>query len=426
MTVIRTSSARSSGIGEVLLERQPEERDPVRHGDPVRAVLGPRDALVEPVQAIVRAPGRSRGAGPRGLVVDDDRDLVEGARGTAAGSPPGRGRRARANGTWRVERWRADRAPRRRLGMAPPILGRVDAVSPDARRGATGVRRPRRAGRPDPLPRLGRTSGDARHDGLLLIHGLSATAWTWAPVARRLTASRHVVAMDLRGHGLSDARPTEGYDARTLAEDVRRGRRGFWALEDGGTGSSSPGTASARSLRRGPPRRSATPARASSSSTAAGSRSRRRPASTSTSSSAGSTSRPRSCARWRRFSRTARRSTRRRGTPTRSGPPGRPSSRRTRVGSSRRRGRTRSRRSVRAMFAYDPLATILAVEAPVVAVLAGDDEVGSRRRALSEVSVARQAAGKSAIAVTGSGRDGHNLMRYRPDLVCSAILSVGR
>jgi hypothetical protein len=78
------------------------------------------------------------------------------------------------------------------------------------------------------------------------------------------------------------------------------------------------------------------------------------------------------------------------------------------------------------MFAYDPLDTIPAIEAPVVAVLAGDDEVGSRRRALKEVSEARQAAGKSAIALTGSGRDGHNLMRYRPDLVCSAILSVGR
>ena len=61
---------------------------------------------------------------------------------------------------------------------------------------------------------------------LLLIHGLSATAWTWAPVARRLTASRRVVAMDLRGHGLSDA-PTEGYDAADARRGRARRRRGF-------------------------------------------------------------------------------------------------------------------------------------------------------------------------------------------------------
>jgi pimeloyl-ACP methyl ester carboxylesterase len=54
---------------------------------------------------------------------------------------------------------------------------------------------------------------------VLLVHGLAATAWAWTPVARRLRAARHVVAMDLRGHGLSDA-PTQGYDEASLAEDV--------------------------------------------------------------------------------------------------------------------------------------------------------------------------------------------------------------
>ena len=54
---------------------------------------------------------------------------------------------------------------------------------------------------------------------VLLIHGLSATAWSWAPVARRLASVRHVVAMDLRGHGISDA-PTHGYDPDTLTEDA--------------------------------------------------------------------------------------------------------------------------------------------------------------------------------------------------------------
>lgn len=55
--------------------------------------------------------------------------------------------------------------------------------------------------------------------GVLLVHGLSNTAWSWAPVARRLAAERHVAAMDLRGHGLSDA-PTDQYGADVLAGDV--------------------------------------------------------------------------------------------------------------------------------------------------------------------------------------------------------------
>ena len=55
--------------------------------------------------------------------------------------------------------------------------------------------------------------------GILLIHGLARTAWSWAPVARRLRADARVAAMDLRGHGLSDA-PTDGYDPDQLAEDA--------------------------------------------------------------------------------------------------------------------------------------------------------------------------------------------------------------
>jgi pimeloyl-ACP methyl ester carboxylesterase len=56
---------------------------------------------------------------------------------------------------------------------------------------------------------------------VVLIHGLAASAWVWAPVARRLIARRAVVAMDLRGHGLSDA-PTEpgAYALGRLAEDA--------------------------------------------------------------------------------------------------------------------------------------------------------------------------------------------------------------
>src|SRR4051812_48875512 len=54
---------------------------------------------------------------------------------------------------------------------------------------------------------------------LLLIHGLAATAWTWAPIAERLRELTHVVALDLRGHGLSDS-PRAGYDLESLGYDA--------------------------------------------------------------------------------------------------------------------------------------------------------------------------------------------------------------
>lgn len=54
---------------------------------------------------------------------------------------------------------------------------------------------------------------------IVLIHGLGATAWTWTPVARRLAAEAEIVAVDLRGHGLSES-PRTGYDLDSLAFDV--------------------------------------------------------------------------------------------------------------------------------------------------------------------------------------------------------------
>ena len=53
---------------------------------------------------------------------------------------------------------------------------------------------------------------------VLLIHGLMATAWSWTPVARRLSERTRVLAMDLRGHGLSES-PRSGYDLESLAFD---------------------------------------------------------------------------------------------------------------------------------------------------------------------------------------------------------------
>lgn len=39
---------------------------------------------------------------------------------------------------------------------------------------------------------------------LALVHGIALTAWSWAPVARRLCHAFRVLAIDLRGHGLSE------------------------------------------------------------------------------------------------------------------------------------------------------------------------------------------------------------------------------
>ena len=54
---------------------------------------------------------------------------------------------------------------------------------------------------------------------ILLIHGLASTAWSWAPVARRLADHTRVLAMDLRGHGLSDS-ARSGYDLESLSFDA--------------------------------------------------------------------------------------------------------------------------------------------------------------------------------------------------------------
>ena len=62
--------------------------------------------------------------------------------------------------------------------------------------------------------------------------------------------------------------------------------------------------------------------------------------------------------------------------------------------------------------------------APIVALAAADDETGSRAKALTAASDARAAAGRARIRAASFGHDGHNLMRYRPEAVTAAILSV--
>lgn len=74
--------------------------------------------------------------------------------------------------------------------------------------------------------------GGSGTPAVLLVHGLAGSAALWAPVARRLRATHRVVAMDLRGHGLSDA-PTEpgSYDLDVLGEDVVAVAEGSGALD---------------------------------------------------------------------------------------------------------------------------------------------------------------------------------------------------
>lgn len=84
---------------------------------------------------------------------------------------------------------------------------------------------------PDPLtdllvalpggrPRLAVRTADGPGRPFLLVHGLSSNARLWDGVARHLVRAGHrVVAVDLRGHGRSQA-PDGGYDTDTCADDL--------------------------------------------------------------------------------------------------------------------------------------------------------------------------------------------------------------
>jgi pimeloyl-ACP methyl ester carboxylesterase len=60
-------------------------------------------------------------------------------------------------------------------------------------------------------------------DTLVLIHGNSANAWWWRPVADELSDfSGQIVALDLRGHGDSEWVRPPAYRPETYAEDIGR------------------------------------------------------------------------------------------------------------------------------------------------------------------------------------------------------------
>jgi pimeloyl-ACP methyl ester carboxylesterase len=258
--------------------------------------------------------------------------------------------------------------------------------------------------------------------GVLLIHGLSNTSWSWTPVARRLRRTRRVVAMDLRGHGLSDA-PTAGYDPPGFAADVVAvaeesgllaapndrivlAGHGFgatvaaWAasslrdrcvglvLVDGGWESLE--ASSHMDVEEFLRNLDEPPEVMRSIDAFLADRAGFDPAS------------------WDSDQERAAQATI---VETHAGkvvPATRPHA---------------LQASARAMFAYDPARTLAGIAAPVVALVAADPD-GDRARALAEASEARVAGGWSPIDVSSFGHDGHNLMRYRPDAVVAAILSV--
>lgn len=62
--------------------------------------------------------------------------------------------------------------------------------------------------------------GDA---GLILIHGNSANAWWWRPLADELSDfPGRIVALDLRGHGDSEWMSPPAYSPQAYADDIRR------------------------------------------------------------------------------------------------------------------------------------------------------------------------------------------------------------
>jgi len=259
--------------------------------------------------------------------------------------------------------------------------------------------------------------------GVLSIHGLSNTAWSWAPVARRLCGARHVVAMDLRGHGLSDA-PTDGYDPDSLAQDVVAVAEGSGLLASpgdrvvlAGHGFGAVVAAWAAELLRD---RCAGLVLVDGGwevlDAATGMdvdeflRGLDEPPEVMRSMSAFLADRqafdPQT---WDGDQLRAAQAT---VVETHAG----------KVVPSTRPHAVEA--SVRSMFGYDPVATLARVVAPVVAITAADDDIGSRAVAHAADSDGREAAGLGRIEVTSFERDGHNLMRYRPEAVTAAILSV--
>jgi pimeloyl-ACP methyl ester carboxylesterase len=264
--------------------------------------------------------------------------------------------------------------------------------------------------------------------GVLLVHGLLSTAWAWTPVARRLRRDRHVVAVDLRGHGLSDA-PTEGYDEATLVDDLvavaegsgllRMGDgaggpddrlvlagHGFGAivaawtaarlgsrcaglvLVDGGWEDPAAATGSdVDEVLRG---LDEPPEVLRSMATYLADREGYDPAS------------------WDADQERAARAAVVELPVGRVEPAVHPHAREA---------------SVRAMFTYRPVEVLASVDAPLTALAAADDEDGTHARTIRATAAALAVRGRPPVRLARWPADGHNLMRYRPREVTAAVLA---
>jgi pimeloyl-ACP methyl ester carboxylesterase len=264
--------------------------------------------------------------------------------------------------------------------------------------------------------------------GVVAIHGLGQTAWIWTPIARRLGGERGLVrfvAMDLRGHGLSDA-PTEdgAYELDRLADDAIAVAEGGGLLGNDADGLILAGHGFGAIVAAVAARRLATRCagvllvdggwESLESSTGMDPdeflRGLDEPPEVMRSSAAFVADRrgfdP---ASWDADQERAARATI---VETHAG----------RVVPSARPHATEA--SVRAMFVYDPVGTLAGVDAQVVALVAsaGGDTDEIRRHALALASEAREAAGRSPIQSFAFDEVGHNLMRYRPREVAAGVL----
>jgi len=265
---------------------------------------------------------------------------------------------------------------------------------------------------------------------LVLLHGLSQTAWSWAPVARRLRVHTRVLAPDLRGHGLSD--PTRaGYDLDSLATDmltVLSGNgwgeavggpaavvagHGFGAMIAATMAAQAPRSVAGLALVDGGWEEMAEATRSSADEYLAAIA---EPPEVLASMDAFLADRrdfhPPS---WDADQERAARAQVDQKHAGHVGLVSRP---------------TAIRGCVQAMWSYDPSAVLTAIPRPLAVLVAetsADDESARERRlALEDVLAMRAARSLPAAEVTRFTGAGHNLMRYRPDDVAAALLAVLR
>jgi pimeloyl-ACP methyl ester carboxylesterase len=79
--------------------------------------------------------------------------------------------------------------------------------------------------------------------------------------------------------------------------------------------------------------------------------------------------------------------------------------------------------SVRALWSYQPASVLPTVKAPIVALVARDDD-GSRMAALADIAQLRREAGLPPIRVAAFPERGHNLARHEPGAVAATVLAV--